>query len=101
MDPVICDKCLAELQIGQYPFCGGDPTKHVFAHNNVISDGIPGGVWIHHLSSMPKRFYSQTDIKRACNELGWSRDGDTPGKPYKVKWSGRREENRSTKQSHR
>ena len=23
-----CDKCGAELQVGQWPFCGGDPAKH-------------------------------------------------------------------------
>ena len=55
----------------------------------IATDGIPGGVEIRHLSRHPETFYSKTDIKRACNERGWTRDGDTPA-PYRVRWSGKR-----------
>ena len=36
----------------------------------------------------PRRYYSKTEIKRAANEKGLVLVGDTPGKPYKVNWSG-------------
>ena len=55
----------------------------------IVTDGIPGGIDIRHLGPQTQRFYSKTDIKRACNEGGWTQDGDTP-KPYNVQWSGKR-----------
>ena len=55
----------------------------------IATDGIPGGVEIRHLGPKPERFYSKTDIKRACNERGFNWADDTPG-PYKVKWSGKK-----------
>lgn len=57
----------------------------------IIGDDIPGGVVINHLTPTPQRFYSKTEIKRACNELGWTQMGDTP-KPYNVAWSGKSKE---------
>ena len=54
----------------------------------LITDGIPGGVVINHLSNKPERFYSKTDIKRRANEKGFNFADDTP-KPYAVKWSGK------------
>ena len=57
----------------------------------IVGDDIPGGIEIRHLSDRPERFYSKTDIKRACNERGWTWNGDTP-KPYDVAWSGRTKE---------
>lgn len=55
----------------------------------IATDDIPGGVEIRHLSRKPERFYSKTDIKRACNERGFTWADDTP-KPYRVRWSGKR-----------
>ena len=57
----------------------------------LVTDDIPGGELVDHLYPTPKRFYSKTEIKRACNELGFTRKGDTPV-PYKVSWSGKRKE---------
>ena len=54
----------------------------------IAADSIPGGVEIRHLSNKPERFYSKTDIKRACNERGFNWAGDTPA-PYKIRWSGK------------
>lgn len=54
----------------------------------IATDSIPGGVEIRHLSSKPERFYSRTDIKRACNERGFNWLGDSP-KKYPIRWSGR------------
>lgn len=73
------------------PMCNGPTELWVEAQGqsaSVIADSIPGGVVIRHLGPTPETFYSHTDIKRAANERGWTRNGDTP-KPYKVNWSGR------------
>lgn len=53
----------------------------------IVPDDIPGGVEIRHLSNKPERFYSRTEIKRACNERGFNWADDSP-RPYKVHWSG-------------
>lgn len=53
----------------------------------IATDDIPGGIEIRHgicnEDGSPKRYYSKTDIKRACNEKGVTIYGDTP-KKYKV-----------------
>lgn len=54
----------------------------------IATDDIPGGIEIRHLSPKPERFYSKTEIKRACNERGFNWAGDTP-KKYNVHWSGK------------
>ncbi len=94
MASTFCDQCGAELQIGQFPFCSGDPAAHVSANPGIVSDGIPGGIWIKHglcnPDRTPKRYDSITDIRRAANEKGLTMGGDTP-KPYKVHWSGKRD----------
>jgi hypothetical protein len=60
----------------------------------IIGDDIPGGIEMRHgicnPDGTPKRYYSKTEIKRAANEKGLSWGDDTPGKPYKVSWNGRR-----------
>ena len=93
---IICERCGTELQIGQFPFCGGDPAKHVSAASVVIGDDFPGGVWIRHGAvnddGSPRKFYSKTEIKRVLNEKGLVWVGDTPGKSYKVPWSGKRQD---------
>ena len=67
-------------------------------NGGVEQDSIEGGLEIQHGSGIinpdgsPKRYYSKTELRRACNEAGWSISGDTP-KPYKVAWSGRRKTN--------
>ena len=94
MNSVICEKCGTELQIGQYPFCNGDASKHQTTGAYIASDDIPGGIEIRHgicnPDGTPKRYYSKTEIKRALNEKGYQIAGDTPGRPYNVGWSGRR-----------
>ena len=58
----------------------------------IATDDIPGGIEIRHLSNKPEKFYSKTEIKRACNERGFSWADDTP-KKYNVHWSGRERAN--------
>lgn len=58
----------------------------------IKGDDIPGGMQIRHglvnADGSPRTFYSRTEIRKAANEKGLVLEGDTPGKPYKVKWSG-------------
>jgi hypothetical protein len=86
--PLPCPDCKAptyldyDMQFGKAP--------------GLITDDIPGGVEIRHGimndDGSPKRYYSKSDIKRACNEKGLVWGDDTPGRPYRVNWSGRRQE---------
>ena len=59
----------------------------------VARDDIPGGIAIRHGicndDGTPKVYYSMTEIRRAANEKGLKMADDTPGKPYKVNWSGK------------
>ena len=82
--PIVCKACSAETHLfDPHPPFGEAP--------GVVGDDIPGGVVLDHLTPTPQKFYSKTDIKRACNELGWTQGGDSPI-PYKVKWSGKRKQ---------
>jgi hypothetical protein len=86
----ICDRCYTSTDDGEHGhmLCPLEPRR---AGVEVLSDSIPGGIWIKHGicndDGTPKRYDSLTDIRRAANEKGWTLSGDTP-KPYKVKWSG-------------
>ena len=96
-----CDAC--EKVFGQWlwsydvpiqvcPACNGPVELYVPERSrapSIATDGIPGGVELRHLSWKPERFYSKTDIKRACNERGFTWADDTP-KDYKIRWSGKR-----------
>lgn len=91
MEEVKCELCNTVLNIGDHPFCGGDPSKHAPTNQYVIGDDIPGGYVVKHLGPTPIKVYSKTELKRAANERGWTIDGDSP-KPYRVQWSGRRKD---------
>lgn len=99
---VRCEPCEQNLKLWEWshqlppkcPMCDQPTllwTEQTGQAPGVIPDDIPGGVEIRHLSATPERFYSKTEIKRACNERGWTWNGDTP-KPYNVPWSGKRNE---------
>jgi hypothetical protein len=78
-----CEQCQGPLTIYSHA-CRPTP--------GIATDDIPGGVDIHHgicnPDGTPKRYYSKTEIRRACNEQGWTMNGDTP-KAYRVHWSGK------------
>jgi hypothetical protein len=81
------------------PTCGehAEPVVESFnTSSGIICDDIPGGIDIRHgichPDGTPKRYYSKTEMRRAANEKGLVMGGDTPGKPYKVHWSGKRDE---------
>ena len=90
---VQCDECGDILEIGAWPFCKG---KGSHARSNWAVIGDECDVWIRHglcnTDGSPRRFRSKTEIKRAANERGWIHADDTPGKPYRVAWSGRRKD---------
>lgn len=86
----VCDRCFAEIINTDEHGIGACPYEPRPAGFGVAGDDIPGGVVIQHGAGLAgRKFYSKTEIKRAANEHGWVRTGDTPGRPYKVSWSGR------------
>lgn len=90
---MICDKCGIELLIGMFPFCKGDSADHGYLTSGIIGDELHDYTAKHGLcwpDGTPRKFYSKTELRRAANEAGLCIAGDTPGKPYKVQWSGRR-----------
>lgn len=86
----ICERCFQLKTEGDHGvfLCPFEPRPAEF---NVLGDDIPGGLWIRHGIGNPdgtaKRYDSHTDIKRALNETGYHRYGDTP-QPYRVNWNG-------------
>jgi hypothetical protein len=68
-----CERCGAELQVGDYPFCGKDG-RHLRGANAVIPDDIPGGIVIEHGichdDGSPRRYYSKSEINRTAKAKG-------------------------------
>src|SRR5690348_16831027 len=60
-----CDKCGAELVVGDYPFCPHGASKTV-----VIGDDIPGGQWFENGFREPRLFYSHSEHRRALAAEG-------------------------------
>jgi hypothetical protein len=90
-----CQKQQLDVYVDEYPLCEcGAQTQWLPRSGAAVAgDDIPGGIEIRHgicnPDGTPKRYYSKTDIKRALNEKGLVVVGDTPGKSYRVNWSGR------------
>ena len=79
------------------PTCGEQTTiLWTSATRALVGDELPVGYTARHgvcwPDGTPRRFDSKTELRRALNEKGLCVVGDTPGKPYKVKWSGRRDD---------
>lgn len=53
------------------PVCGG-ATEILWQRSfpNIIRDEIPGGMTITNMSAKPETFYSHSEHKRRCKELG-------------------------------
>lgn len=83
-----CDDCGIPMQIGDWPFCPHGPARNY----TIVPDSIPGGVVIENLSSTPKRYYSRSEIKLACEVAGVKpmvRHVGAPGSdksPYTTRW---------------
>lgn len=63
---MICDKCGAELQVGEWPYCPHGSTRAF----TVIGDDIPGGFVQEHFGHEPETFYSKKAMARRAKELG-------------------------------
>lgn len=65
-----CDRCFQPLDTGEHGWmlCPLEPRRGLFP--NVIGDDIPGGMTIHNMSDTPETFYSKSDHRRRCKELG-------------------------------
>lgn len=76
---MICDRCGAELLIGDYPFCKGNARDHVPARQVVIQDSIEGGLSIAHglcnANGTPRTYYARSEIRQEAQARGllqWS-----------------------------
>lgn len=62
-----CDRCGHEMQVGDFPFCKGNPADHRPGGYGVISDDIPGGLEIRHglcnEDGSPRTYYSKSEIR--------------------------------------
>jgi len=69
-----CDKCGAELRVGMFPFCKGNPSDHGYGVNSAIGDDIPGGIEIRHglcnIDGSPRVYYSHSEIRREAEKRG-------------------------------
>lgn len=76
------------------PTCGEQTsilwTQTAAVHGDELPVGYAAKHGVCHPDGTPRRFDSMTELKRALNEKGLVISGDTPGKPYRVNWSGRR-----------
>lgn len=70
----ICEKCGAELRIGDYPFC-----PHGSGTNHITPDDIPGGQWFENGFRTPRKFYSHSEHRAALA---------AEGKEIVAKWAG-------------
>ena len=64
-----CERCGKDLQIGEWPFCGGIH-QHGFPSMSVQADEIPGGFVQEHFGPTPEVFYSKSAMARRAKELG-------------------------------
>lgn len=64
-----CPKCNQAIALGEWPFC-----PHGVGSSNVITDDIPGGVWIRNglvnEDGSPRKFYSKSAIAKEAKAKG-------------------------------
>jgi hypothetical protein len=67
--PETCPKCGAELQVGDWPLCGG---KHAHAKANLSThpDDVPGGFWAENGFPKPRWFPSHSEHRAALAARG-------------------------------
>lgn len=69
-----CDRCGHELQIGDFPFCKGNPSDHTPGRFGVIPDEIPGGIEIKHglcnEDGSPRRYDSKSAMAAEAKRRG-------------------------------
>lgn len=66
---MICSKCNEEVTVGDWPFCPHGKVSH-----GVITDEIPGGVWIKHglcnEDGTPRKYYSRSEMAAEAKRRG-------------------------------
>lgn len=69
---MICDRCGAALEVGQWPFCRPGRGHDIFIAKNlaVIDDTIPGGMVIENMSATPMTFHSKSEWRREMKARG-------------------------------
>jgi hypothetical protein len=69
-----CEACGAELHIGDFPFCGGDASKHQPYGGHVVGDDIPGGLEVRHglcnEDGTPRRYDSKSAMAKEAKARG-------------------------------
>jgi hypothetical protein len=68
----MCDKCGAELHIGDFPFCGGDASKHQPYGGHVVGDECDVTVrhGLCHENGEPRRFRSKAEMAKVAAAKG-------------------------------
>lgn len=86
-----CERCGAELVIGSYPFCHGNPADHARQINGAIGDECD--IMQENGFRHPTRFTSKRELARALAERGLEmqvKHVTVPGtdkSPYTTDWS--------------
>ena len=62
---MICERCGAELHVGDFPFCRTGPADHRGTTVAIQPDDVPGGFWVENAWREPRQFYSQKEYERA------------------------------------
>lgn len=66
---MVCEKCNEAIEVGDWPFCPHGKVTH-----NVITDEIPGGVWIRHglcnEDGTPRKYYYKSEIAAEAKRRG-------------------------------
>lgn len=62
---MICEKCGAELRVGDYPFC-----PHGIGMTGRIHDDIPGGMWLENYGPHPVFVRSHTERRAIMQAQG-------------------------------
>lgn len=61
----ICEQCGHEISVSDWPFCPHGPSRLA-----TIGDDIPGGKWFENGWSVPRKFYSHSEHRRALDAAG-------------------------------
>jgi hypothetical protein len=65
-----CETCGAPLEVGQWPFCRGNPDAHGQPSFMAARDAIPGGVVLENYGPEPVRFFSHGERRRYMKAHG-------------------------------